>query len=100
MQCNRAAPGNEQFARAHPNDLKVVGLGTQDSLAEAKDFVSRHGLTVQMLWDKSRESWRKLGVASQPAYLLLSKEGTKLKRWSGELSEADMAEVVRLAREG
>lgn len=76
----------------------MVGLGTQDGLDAAEKFVARHNISFQMLWDESFESWRELGVASQPVSILLSAEGRELKRWSGELSEGDMAEVLRLAR--
>lgn len=72
----------------------MVGLGTQDSLGEARDFVSNYGTSFTMLWDSSFRSWRALGVAGQPAAILLSPGGEVVKRWFGAFPED---EVVRLA---
>jgi peroxiredoxin len=72
----------------------VVGLGTQDSLGEARDFVARYGTTFTMLWDESFRSWRQLGISGQPAAVLLAPDGTEIERWLGQFPED---EVVRLA---
>ncbi len=47
-----------------------------------------------MLWDSSSRSWRDLGISGQPAAILLAPDGSEVKRWVGQLDEAD---VVRLA---
>lgn len=72
----------------------MVGLGTQDSLALARDFVSSRGTTFTMLWDPSFASWRAVGILGQPAAVLLSPRGEEVKRWLGIFDEA---EVLRLA---
>ncbi len=41
-----------------------MGLGTQDDLELARDFVAKGGITFTMLWDESFESWQALGVAA------------------------------------
>jgi peroxiredoxin len=92
--CRLEAPGVEQFARAHSNDVTVVGLGTQDDLSQARDFVKRYGATFQMLWDSSSRSWRSLGIAGQPAAILLAPDGSEIKRWLGPFDED---EVLRLS---
>ena len=92
--CRLEAPGVEQFARAHSNEVTVVGLGTQDDLSQAREFVRRYGATFQMLWDSSSRSWRALGIAGQPAAILLAPDGSEIKRWLGPFDEA---EVLRLS---
>ena len=72
----------------------MVGLGTQDDLGQARDFVQRHGTTFQMLWDGSARSWRSLGIAGQPAAILLAPDGSEIKRWLGPFDEA---EALRLS---
>ncbi len=72
----------------------MIGLGTQDTLGEAEEFVARYGTTFTMLWDESFESWRELGVTSQPAAILFAPDGTPRKRWRGVFPEA---EVLALA---
>ena len=74
--------------------MRVVGLGTQDSLGEAREFVSRYKTTFTMLWDESSRSWRALDISGQPAAVLLAPDGRELKRWLGPFPED---EVLRLA---
>ena len=94
--CRREAPEVEQFARDHENEIEVVGLGTQDSLGEAEEFVDEYGTTFQMLWDESFESWIALGVSSQPTALMLAPDGSAIAGWVGAFPED---EVIRLAAE-
>ena len=53
-----------------------MGLGTQDDLALAEDFVARTGTTsFRMLWDPTFHAWAQLGVVSQPAWMLFTPSG-------------------------
>ncbi len=72
----------------------MVGLGTQDNLEEAEDFVADGGLTIRMLWDSTYQSWAELGVSLQPSAMLLSPDGELLEKWLGAIPED---EVVALA---
>lgn len=72
-----------------------MGVGTQDSLAEARDFVTTYGTTFTMLWEDGNRSWRALRISGQPAAILVDPAGRELKRWFGELDEA---EVLRLSQ--
>jgi hypothetical protein len=95
--CAREAPGVEQFARAHGDQVNVVGLGTQDDADEAVDFVERHGTySFPMYWDETFESWEVFGIRSQPAAAMLSPTGEVLAAWLGAFDED---EVLRLAAE-
>lgn len=73
----------------------MVGVGTQDSFEEARDFVERHGTTFPMLWDRGHESWRRLGISGQPAAILFDRDGRPIDRWFGRF---DQDEVLALAR--
>ncbi len=73
-----------------------MGLGTQDSLDEARAFVTRYRTTFTMLWDSSFRSWRELGIPGQPAAVLLAPDGRELKRWLGAFPTD---EVARLAEQ-
>ncbi|GAC1376203.1 MAG: hypothetical protein NVSMB32_18850 [Actinomycetota bacterium] len=50
-----------------------------------------------MLWDPGFTSWQGFGISRQPASILVSRDGTRIKKWQGELKGADMAEAARLA---
>jgi hypothetical protein len=73
----------------------VIGLGTQDSLDEAEEFVGRFDPTFTMLWDETFDSWVELGVTGQPAAVLFDGDGKVLKAWRGRIPES---EALRLAR--
>lgn len=72
----------------------MIGLGTQDTLGEAEEFVTNYGTTFTMLWDESFESWSALRVTSQPTAILFAADGTPIQGWLGPFPEA---EVVALA---
>jgi hypothetical protein len=75
----------------------VIGLGTQDSLGQAGDFVENYGTeSFTMLWDESFQSWQALGVTSQPAAVMFAADGTPITGWIGAFPED---EVLRLAAE-
>ncbi len=77
----------------------MVGIGTQDTLKDAKAFVARNKVTtVRMYWDSSFDSWDYFGVAGQPAAILLDKNGTPVKTWSGFLdTKKVLIEVKKLS---
>ena len=69
--------------------MKVIGLGAQDSLPEAKAFVRERGTrSFPMVWDPSGESWTELGVPAQPAAVLFDRRGRERGRWFGEFDGA------------
>ena len=66
----------------------MIGLGTQDSLGQAKDFVEDYGTeSFTMLWDQSFLSWQALGVTSQPAAVMFAANGTPITGWIGAFPE-------------
>ncbi|MEM7094727.1 MAG: hypothetical protein AAF567_17110 [Actinomycetota bacterium] len=59
-------------------DLNIIGLGAQDSLAEANEFVTLTGTTaapITMVWDPSFDTWRSFGIRSQPYWILYDGQG-------------------------
>ena len=77
----------------------MIGLGTQSDYAEARDFVTRYGITFRMFWDSGFESWNGFNVFRQPTSILVSRGGTMIKRWDSALTDEQRAQAVRLARE-
>ncbi|MBA2350042.1 MAG: TlpA family protein disulfide reductase [Solirubrobacterales bacterium] len=94
--CNEEAPKVEAFAKANADKLTVVGLGTQDSEQEAKDFVAEHGLkTPRMLYDESFASWQQLGIRSQPGAMMFDSDGVSRYTWVGAFDEQQALEVAK-----
>jgi hypothetical protein len=77
----------------------VVGLGARSGYDDARDFAARHRITFRMFWDRGFDSWDGFEVWGQPTSILVSRSGTKLKRWSGPMDDEQRGEATRLARE-
>ena len=94
MICRAESPGVEQFARTHEDKLRVIGLGTQDDLELARDFVADGGITFTMLWDETFESWVQLGIRGQPTAILFDADGTPLGTWNGFIDEDKVLDLI------
>jgi len=83
----------EQFAQRYEDKVRVVGMGTQDSLDLAQQFVERHAtMTPLMTWDSTFETWIHYGVGGQPFTILVDPSGERLGEWFG-LSQ-EMVDIV------
>ena len=76
--CRSEAPLVEQFARDQSDRLRVVGIGAQDDLSLARDFVSTTGVTFTMLWSESSEAWRQFAIRSNSEFWLIDKDGNRI----------------------
>ncbi len=56
----------------------MVGIGTQDDLALAEDFVADTGVTFTMLWSESSESWRHFAIQSNSDFWLIDQHGNRI----------------------
>jgi hypothetical protein len=68
------------LAQQNPG-LHVLGLGAQDSLDFANEFVSSTGTgggAITMVWDPSFDSWRQFGIRSQPYWILFDAQGNEV----------------------
>lgn len=80
--CNAEAPAVEQFARQYADQVRVVGMGTQDGFELAEDFVARNGTTTPLMtWDETFATWEHYGVRGQPWLILLDRLGEPLGAW-------------------
>jgi hypothetical protein len=52
-----------------------------------------------MFWDRGFDSWDGFGVWGQPTSILVSRSGTKLRRWVGPMNDEQRAEAVQVARD-
>ncbi len=73
----------------------MIGVGTQDSLAYAEEFIATTGTTsFPMLWDPSFESWQQLGIRGQPAGMLATADGTVVAQWRGRIPEDEVLAAI------
>lgn len=51
----------------------MIGLGSQDDFAYARDFLEDTGVaTPTMLWDPSRSTWQAFGVRANSQMIVMS----------------------------
>lgn len=85
-----------QLARQNPG-LNIIGLGAQDDLEFARRFVDRTntgGGEITMVWDETFETWRALGVRSQPYWLLYDADGELIASGPGAVDESVVQSVL------
>lgn len=75
--------------------MKVIALGASATADDARGFVADTGLeSPALVWDAGRTTWSDLGVALQPAAVLLDADGREVARWQGELDNDQVAEAL------
>ena len=94
--CRAEAAGLEAFAKENMKDLTVVGIGTQDDEAQAREFLADTGVTTpRMLWDPSFQSWQVMGITAQPTWILLNGDGSLIDGWVGRLPEDTVLDRIQ-----
>ncbi len=94
--CRREAPAVDTFARLHRNALQVVGVGTQNTAAEARGFRRQTGIrSFPLLYEANGfESWQPFGFVAQPAAALIGSDGRLLRVWSGPFDEDQVLRLI------
>ena len=73
----------------------MVGIGAFDDLELAKEFVASGGIsTVRMLWTVGVDAWQAFGVASQPAWAVLTPAGETVDGAFGVIPEERILELL------
>ncbi len=79
----------------HGDKVRVVGLGAQDSLGEAQQFLTSTGTDgVEMYWDPSFDTWSFYQIRSQPNAILLDPSGQPLLGWRGAFDQDKVLELA------
>ena len=95
--CMREAPEVVEFSAEYGDEVRIIGLGAQDSLDQAVDFVSSTGTEgLDMVWDESGESWIHFEVTSQPTVIVLSADGEVEETWYRDFDEAGILAAAGL----
>lgn len=76
-----------QLAQEQPS-LNIYGMGAQDNLGVANDFVVSTGVAgdnITMIWDESFATWQALGIRSQPYWILYDAAGNEITSRPGAI---------------
>lgn len=72
--CNEEAPQLVAFAKAHP-DVQVVGVATNDKVADAQAFVSKYAIAYPVVMDANGDIGDSWGVTGIPTTFFIDKSG-------------------------
>lgn len=96
--CRREAPDLLSFSAAHGAKVAILGVGAQDSLSEAHDFVGDTSTAgLKMTWDSSGRSWRHYRVTNQPTVIVLGADGRAKKTWFREFKPDEILAAAGVA---
>ena len=94
--CRSEAPALESFQRAHAaQGFTVVGINLDDATDDAKEFVSRYGLSYPQLRDGDGDDRRDAyGMTGFPESFLVNPQGKLALIRRGPVDEAYLDETV------
>lgn len=97
--CRREFPLLDEAAADWGDRAEVIGVNTDGRSAAVREFVDDSGVTYEQLIDAERESLVRFGIAALPATVALRTDGTVAAVHRGEVSRADLDELLAAASE-
>lgn len=92
--CRREMPALAAASRRYADRVTFVGVNMYDSAVVASNFAKRYGVSFRILLDTNGELVTRLGIALAPTTILVDDEGVILHQESGELTDAEIDELL------
>lgn len=106
LACQKEMPAIDRYAAANP-EVRVLGvdvIGVQGETLEAgRAYFARRGVSYESLADRDGQFYGLFGTTSRPIMpltIVLDEEGVVRGRRFGELTQAELAELVDTALAG
>lgn len=96
VPCKEEAPMLARLAREHANDVRFIGIDTQDTRREGRAFVRHYGLDFPHLFDPRSTLAIKLGVSGIPTMFLVDRKGRIAATLVGKQRAAKLRRYLRL----
>lgn len=95
--CRAEAPALLEFAKTYGDQVQILGLGAQDNLDQAVDFLADTSTQkLEMVWDASGKSWLHYKVTNQPTVVVLDAQGKVTKTWFRHFDAKAILDAVGL----
>ncbi len=99
--CRAEAPELLAFEKAYGDKIQILGLGAQDDLDQAVDFLADTSTQdLEMVWDKAGETWLHFKVTNQPTVLVIGADGKVSKKWFRDFDADAILKAAGLAAAG
>ncbi len=96
--CKTQAPILEKFARAHPNDVVVVGINTDDEPGRGGAWARGHGLSYPIVYDAANEAGRAYSVRNLPTLVMVDRSGKIVAVRIGVTDEDELEALLKKAQ--
>ena len=92
--CIAEMPEFEEVHQDRRDEVRFVGLNTQDDLARAEELVEQTGVTYDLGLDPEGELFRDFEVVSMPSTYLVNEAGAVVERHAGVLDAEQLHELI------
>ena len=92
--CKREMPALQDAFERYGDRIDFVGVNPQDSVERLTDFTAEFGVTYPQYRDTNSEFVVAGGVATFPTTLLIGSDGLIVGQYAGEMTPADIDEVI------
>ena len=96
--CQMEAPVLDRVARAHRDDLIVIGVNTSDEPGLAAAFARKKDLSYPIVYDDGSRVADSYGVEGLPTLVVVNGSGNVVAVQSGVESERDIDQLLAKAR--
>lgn len=88
----------KRIEKAHEDKkLKVIWIGFQDKESKIKDFIVKHGIYKDVLYDKGDIVAKKFGIRYGAGLVAINKNGIVKKRIPRGFSEEKLCDAINRA---
>lgn len=92
--CVAEMPDFERVHIARQDEVKFIGINTQDRMEQAKSMVEQTGVTYVLGWDLDGELFRDFEVVAMPSTFFVNTAGVIVHRHAGILSQAQLEGLI------
>ncbi len=92
--CVAEMPDLEQVHLALGDQVRFIGINTQDDIGQAEALAARTGVTYELTLDPDGAMFRDLEVVSMPTTLLVDADGVIVHRHAGLLTEQQLRDLL------
>ena len=96
--CRAEAPALLEFRKTYGDRIQILGLGAQDDLKQAKDFLAdTNTRDLEMVWDDRGRTWQHFKVTNQPTVVVVDAAGKVTRTWFREFDAKGIVAAAGLA---
>ncbi len=93
--CKRNMPRLNAFYEKYKDQVEVIGINMQENPSLVQKTITKWGITFPIALDSNSSVTRAYGVRYTNVHVLIDKEGNVVRLIPGDISEADILELIK-----